>query len=62
MPPGMMKATWAPTAAYNIEEGMWGLEEEGPKVKARNCDVGNHKLEQRNTCSQCAGQGNRWHG
>ena len=52
---GMMKATWAPTTAYNIEEWMWGLEEEAPKVEMRNGDAGNCGLEQRSAHSQHAG-------
>ena len=41
-PCGMKKAIWAPATAYNIEEWMWGLEEDAPKVEASNGDVGNH--------------------
>ena len=41
---------------------MLGLEEEAPKVEARNGDMGNHGLELRNACSQHAGQGSRWLG
>ena len=44
-PQGMMRATQAPTTAYNIEEWMWGLEEDAPKVEARNDDASNHGLE-----------------
>ena len=57
----MMEATWAPTAAYNIEEWTQGLEEEVPEVEMRNGDVGDHRLEQRSAHSQHAGLGSRWH-
>ena len=43
-PHKMMKTTWAPAAAYNIEEWVWGLEEDAPKVEVRNGDVDNHRL------------------
>ena len=58
---GMMKATWAPAAAYNIEEWMQGLEEDAPEGEVRKGDVDNCRLEQRNTHSQCAGWGSRQH-
>ena len=61
-PHGMMKVTKAPTAAYNIEEWMGGLEEDVPKVEVRNGDAIVHGPEQRNAHSQHAGQGSRWHG
>ena len=59
-PHRMTKAAQAPATAYNIEEWMWGLEEEAPEVEARNSEVGNCGLEWRNTHSQHAGQGSRW--
>ena len=49
-PQGMMKATQAPTTAYNIEEWIQGMEEEALKVEARNSAKGNHVLEQRSVC------------
>ena len=51
----MMKATQVPASAYNIEEWIWGLEEEAPKVKVRNGDVDNNGLEQRSIHSYHAG-------
>ena len=50
----MTKATQAPTAAYNIEEWMLGLEE-APKVEVRNGVACNCGLEQRSAHSQHAG-------
>ena len=41
----MTKATRTPATAYNIEEWMWGLEEDAPKVEARNGDIGDCRLE-----------------
>ena len=41
--------------AYNIEEWIWGVEEDAPKVEARNGDVIDCRPEQRNTHSQCVG-------
>ena len=54
-PQGMMKVTQAPTAAYNIEEWMEGLEEETSDGEVRNGDVGNHGLEQKSAHFQHAG-------
>ena len=51
----MMKATQPPTAAYNIEEWMWGLEEEAHKRGVRNDDADNCRPEKRSAHSQCAG-------
>ena len=39
-PQGMMNGSWAPTAAYNIEEWMQGLEEEASNGEVRNGDAG----------------------
>ena len=58
-PHRMMKVMRAPTAAYNIEDWMWGLEEDTPKVEVRNGDAINCIPEQRNAHSQHAGQGSR---
>ena len=60
-PCGMMKLMKAQATAYNIEEWMRGLEENVPKEEARNGDVINHRPEQTNIHSQCAGQESRWH-
>ena len=40
-----MKIPWVPTAAYNIEEWMQGLEKEASNGGVRNGDVGNCGLE-----------------
>ena len=53
-PWGTVKTKWTPTAAYNMEEWMWGLEEDASKVEVRNGKVSNHGTERRNAYSQCA--------
>ena len=50
-----------PHLACDIEEWVWGMEEDAPKVEARNGDAINCSPEQRNACSQHAGQGSRQH-
>ena len=50
-----------PTMAYDIQEWMWGVEEDAPKVEARNGNVINHRPEQRNAHSQHTGQASRQH-
>ena len=60
-PQGMIKVTRTPAMAYDIEEWMWGLKEDSPKVEVRNGNAINHRPEQRNAHSQCAGEGSRWH-
>ena len=60
MPPGMTKPAQAPTAAYNIEEWMRGLEEAASNGEVRNGDMGDGRLEQRSTHCQHAGWGSRW--
>ena len=40
-----------PTASYNIEEWMPGLEEDASKAKVRNDEMSNHGTEQKNVCS-----------
>ena len=32
---GMTKVTWTPAVAYDIEEWMWGIEEDAPKFEGR---------------------------
>ena len=55
------KVMRTPIAAYDIEEWMWGMEEDASKVEARNGDVINCRPKQRNAHSQCAGQGSKLH-
>ena len=55
------KVTRTDTMAYDIEEWMWGMEEDFPKVEARNDNENDCRPEWRNTYSQCAGQGSRQH-
>ena len=54
-PHRMTKVTRALNVAYNIEECMQGLKEDAPKMEVRNGNVINHRPEQRNAHSQCAG-------
>ena len=42
---GTMKTNQTPTAAYNIEEWMQGLEEDASEVEARNGDAGDQRTE-----------------
>ena len=51
----MTKVMRTPAVAYNIEEWMWGLEEDAPEVEARNGNMINQRPEQRNASSQYAG-------
>ena len=55
-PHRMTKVMRTPTTAYNIDEWMEGLEEDAPKVEARNGNVINCRPEWRNAHPQCAGQ------
>ena len=56
---GMMKVMKVPTTAYNIEEYMWGLEEDAPEVEVRKGSMTNCRSEKRNMHSQHAGQDSR---
>ena len=38
-----MKVTRTPAVAYDMKELMWGMEEDAPKVEARNTAIINHK-------------------
>ena len=60
-PRGKMKTHWIPTAACNIEEWMWHLEEDASKVEVTNDKVSYCGIEQKNTCSQCVDRRRRWH-
>ena len=46
--------------AYDIEDRIWDIEEDAPKVEVRNGNVINGRHEWRNAHSQCTGQGSRW--
>ena len=46
---------------YSIEEWMWGMEEDAPKVEARNGGVIDCRSEQRNAHFQHAGEGSQQH-
>ena len=45
-PQGTTKINQTFAAAYNIEEWMWGLEEDASEVKVRNDEVSNFRTEQ----------------
>ena len=51
----MMKVMRTPTAAYDIKEWMWGVEEDASKGEVRNGDAVNHRPEGRNAHSQHTG-------
>ena len=50
-----------PTAAYNIEEWMQGLEEDISEAEVRNGKASNCGTELRNVHSQCVGRRRRRH-
>ena len=56
-PHGMTKVIRTLTTAYDMEEWMWGMEEDAPKVEVRNGHAINHRPEWRNTHSQHTGWG-----
>ena len=58
---GTRKTNCIPAVAYNIEEWMWGLEEDASKVEMRNDEVSNHGTGQKKAHSQHVGRGRRWH-
>ena len=51
----MKKVMRTLTTAYDMEEWMWGMEEDASKVKVRNGHAINHRPEWRNTRSQHTG-------
>ena len=55
------KVTRTSTITYDIEEWMWGIEEDDPKVETRSSDAIDHRPEWRNAHLQHAGQGSRQH-
>ena len=60
-PIGTTKVMRTPSMAYVIEEWIWGVEEDAPKLEAINGNAIDYRPEWRNTHSQCAGQGSRQH-
>ena len=58
-PGGMTNVMRNPATAYDIEEWMWGMEEDAPKGEMRKVIVVNHRPEQRNAHSQCTGGSSR---
>ena len=56
-PWGTTNTNQTPTAAYNIEVWMQGLEEDASEVEVRNGNVSNHGTEQRNIHSQHVDRG-----
>ena len=59
MSPQNDKGNEGPTAAYSIEEWMWGLEDDAPKIEVRNGDMINYRPEWRNVHSQQVAQKSR---
>ena len=49
-----------PNMACDMEEWMWGREEDATEVEARNGNETDCRPEQRNACSQHVGQGSWW--
>ena len=54
-PHRMTKVMRTPTVDYDIEEWMWGVQEDAPKVEARYGNANDHRPAQRNACSQHVG-------
>ena len=59
-PQGTTKTNWTPTAVYNINKWMWGLEEDASKEEVRNNEASNCGTEQKNAHSQHLGRSRRW--
>ena len=53
-PLGTTKVMRTPSVVYDIEELMWGVEEDAPQVEARNGNMIDCRPEWRNAHPQCA--------
>ena len=59
-PWGTTRTNWPPTVASNIEEWMWGLEDDVSEAEVRNDKTSNCGTEQKNAHPQHLSRSRRW--